>query len=1227
MPQSLRKTIEHINREASEELSAYDSTLSGSSESDLDPEQAATTLYMAMNTDMPMTTYMSQPVETCMDALSYSRKELEKLEALYQLDRVKQGADSEITEEVVSALFESNYQDALLLEKMIGFYLVKNDLEQALTVSQALIDADDAIENYIIYTDVLAQAAQSGVLQDTNSDKQIERKIAEKESQWQAAMPNSEARAEIEMEIEALNAESQELPIRQAINYFISKKPLFEDRSGIYDLQLAKLYFAIDDRATSKQYIDEVIENVSKIDEASPIKEPLTVAATAYEDATFETFPDVFYESLDEAVTIQSQNIVAAGSDTLNETFSDYMAAALKYDKMALYISRIDTSKYPEIRADFSISGERATFLNLFSEFSEKDFDLQDTGYDIGAFKLSKLNDTTRTEIILVLDESGSMDGAPIEESKRAATAFIEDIESNEADVAVVSYSDLAIVRGTQSDSKITLSKNIADIHIGFFAGTNISAGLQAAIDLANPGANTVIILMSDGQDGGEKEAMNTALNRAVNAGIKIYTVGLGDVDGDYMGRIASATGGKYVHTLSSVELEFAYDMMKNYIFNRYQIQYEVSQNVAEDPRQMTLEFAEGALKTTRPYTIGQMSESIDYMADVPFEMTSLTPSAVSDNQTAEPIEIEIKGTGFEVGMIATIGGSVLEGMRFVDETTLRGTLNQPLPPGTYDVEILSPNGGRQLKTNIFSVYKPSGMTKVKLGNNIISANVIGQTAEDTLIATGNVMLNGFLHTNGDMQIEAKEILSYKEMMASSIIDLGDSGVLSGTGNLFVSYEKISDNGFGSSVFAKVMLGGKNYTVSKSGYEIHVMDGVSDFDGHNTNFGLQIPMIANIDIGKATLYSDRIEIEVNYVQPETLLGNLNDSISKNRTTTSDEARLGDHEKGRTSDLSDFQFDAKNTEIKTKMTVTGDDLIFSFDVTLAGDQMINLGHFLLEEVSLKLDSRDEAFEYWRIGAAFNFGGMVKTLTGLEGEIGAYYWCPDEIAITVALSEGIPIYDVVFIDKLGLKISGLSSIILDTGNVSSEFRTLLLGNPDHYEAKDLILGGMAHAEVNLFKALKLRLPKEMMEMADLGEIDNASFELNLSDHMFSISADLKILKQKLAHAGIRFGSKGLDLEGQGKLELAIFDVLASGEMNCGYGINTEKLYFNFDVNGRVDSGFLDYHVYGRTAIEMLAELDGGYYSVAISNAQSKIKCWYDDTSSPLIWERFNVEVFEL
>lgn len=144
--------------------------------------------------------------------------------------------------------------------------------------------------------------------------------------------------------------------------------------------------------------------------------------------------------------------------------------------------------------------------------------------------KINELERQTSDErdIVLVLDNSGSMSGTPLSETKRASENFIGTILREDASIGIVSFSDSASMRCDFSMNEEYLKESVQGIWAD--ASTNTESGLVMARDmLRNSSAKKqIIVLMSDGcaNKGRTGEELVEYADSLKDEGIIIYTLG-----------------------------------------------------------------------------------------------------------------------------------------------------------------------------------------------------------------------------------------------------------------------------------------------------------------------------------------------------------------------------------------------------------------------------------------------------------------------------------------------------------------------------------------------------------------------------------------------------------------------------------------------------------------------------------------------------------------------------
>ena len=136
-------------------------------------------------------------------------------------------------------------------------------------------------------------------------------------------------------------------------------------------------------------------------------------------------------------------------------------------------------------------------------------------------------------DVVMVLDNSGSMAGEPLEQTKDASYKFLDTVFGQDSRVALVTYSESANVCTSLTKKEKDLTDQVDEM--GAFGGTNMYSGMEEADRLlSNSTADRkIIVLMSDGcpnqgeNDNGDYfSPLIRYAEELKNKGYYVYTLG-----------------------------------------------------------------------------------------------------------------------------------------------------------------------------------------------------------------------------------------------------------------------------------------------------------------------------------------------------------------------------------------------------------------------------------------------------------------------------------------------------------------------------------------------------------------------------------------------------------------------------------------------------------------------------------------------------------------------------
>ncbi len=248
-------------------------------------------------------------------------------------------------------------------------------------------------------------------------------------------------------------------------------------------------------------------------------------------------------------------------------------APALAVDEPApgaldLPVDLIDISRHPEVTITVTVPQELVG-LNLQPEDFFVSEDNQARDVDVQQLPSDEL------AVVLVLDTSGSMRGAPLLAAKRAVESFLVAMPPG-VQVALVSFGDVPeIVSQFTRDYDATLvavTPLAADGETALYNGVLLGANLFDNISAER----RAMVLLSDGGDTASSIALEDALIRLLDTSAQFVAVELQTSENDpaVLERLAVATGGSVVSAEDPAALTEIYETTASNLINQYELTY-----------------------------------------------------------------------------------------------------------------------------------------------------------------------------------------------------------------------------------------------------------------------------------------------------------------------------------------------------------------------------------------------------------------------------------------------------------------------------------------------------------------------------------------------------------------------------------------------------------------------------------------------------------------------------
>lgn len=245
----------------------------------------------------------------------------------------------------------------------------------------------------------------------------------------------------------------------------------------------------------------------------------------------------------------------------------------------AIYYYNEDEGRLQEVDNQVISGNSVSASLEHFSVYTVLNKTAFDAKYNKSAeiFQYLPLSDDaystakTDTDLVFVLDDSGSMDNNdPYNMRKKATASFVNNMPIND-NYAIYSFtgsvSPKLLLPLTKADEAgkakcdAALSKLSND-----YTGTDGSWGLHSAIQVLKNSENVkCIIFLTDGEDTHFHYDYDEIIKSAQDKQITIFTIGLTHYsNGDLLDKIATQTGGKFFNISDISELSDCYQKIKD---------------------------------------------------------------------------------------------------------------------------------------------------------------------------------------------------------------------------------------------------------------------------------------------------------------------------------------------------------------------------------------------------------------------------------------------------------------------------------------------------------------------------------------------------------------------------------------------------------------------------------------------------------------------------------------
>jgi VWFA-related protein len=212
------------------------------------------------------------------------------------------------------------------------------------------------------------------------------------------------------------------------------------------------------------------------------------------------------------------------------------------------------------------------------------------TQVDSPTFSLPPSGGGGKVSVVLAMDMSQTVQNAALEAMQQAVIQFIDSMQAGDY-AAIVKFNNTNAQKASVVQDFVEVGVGKSALESAVMApypgsGSNIFDAVALSISelrspsVALPDGPKAIVLVSDGRDNASATTLDAVVADASNAGIPVFTIGVGDLTttgARALDDLANGTGGEYFPAPDNSQIAGAYQQISNQLSNEYLLTFTSS--------------------------------------------------------------------------------------------------------------------------------------------------------------------------------------------------------------------------------------------------------------------------------------------------------------------------------------------------------------------------------------------------------------------------------------------------------------------------------------------------------------------------------------------------------------------------------------------------------------------------------------------------------------------------
>jgi tight adherence protein B len=244
---------------------------------------------------------------------------------------------------------------------------------------------------------------------------------------------------------------------------------------------------------------------------------------------------------------------------------------------VAVIVRDVSLAEFPRVKLQLDVPSTGA------SANTEPQFEIIENGRSVEVLSTHKI-EADPVDVILAIDTSGSMKGASLEAAKKAAKAFIQELQP-ESKVGVVAFASKPRVVSPIGPQTALLASAIDGLQAAdetaLYDALSAVAAQSAQAGVKRP----VAVLLSDGGDTVSRGTLDAALKelRAAKTPVLVVALPSAEADSDALQTIATQTGGRFLGVADAKNLVEVYRTLAQQLQTTWNVTYVSNRPATKD--------------------------------------------------------------------------------------------------------------------------------------------------------------------------------------------------------------------------------------------------------------------------------------------------------------------------------------------------------------------------------------------------------------------------------------------------------------------------------------------------------------------------------------------------------------------------------------------------------------------------------------------------------------------